>query len=146
MSWGTGFAKFANECAQKIMAGSVCEQIGKKTNLKVKLDEVCGKKRNSIKIDVDGFAPESVVGYYMLSGPGVSYVVIMNEFPREIGKTKQTLKASSMALVSEKSLAIFYICESENNEKNILDVIIEKCKDEGVGAVMVRVHQYSSKN
>ena len=143
MSWN--FEKFANDCAQKIDSGSKCEKISKQTKLKVKLDEVCGEKRDSIEIDVDGFAPESVIGYYMLSGPDDSYVVIMNEFPREIGKKKQTLKASSMAHVGEKSLAIFYICESKNDEQNILDIIINKCKDEGVVAVMVRVHQYSSK-
>ena len=140
MAWEGKFAEFASDCAQAIKEGSTSEKIGKRTDIKSILNAICKTKRESIKIDTDGFILKSVLGYYLLTNPERSYVVIMNEFSTD------GLQPSEHINDLDKSLAIYYVCQPENKENDILDSIINKCKENGVVAVMVRVFQYSSED
>ena len=100
------------------------------------------QKREKIGVEFDGFALGAVVGYYMLTGPDDRYVVIMREFLESEFKNLDT-GSKEIVKMDQISLAMYYICEENNNENGILGSIIKTCIDASVKAVMIRVFNYT---
>ena len=151
MSWD--FEKFIKKCVDRI-DGDVAVEIGEttdesqfekitnKTDVRGTLDKICGEKREQIGVEFDGFALGAVVGYYMLTGPDDRYVVLMREFSEsDFNNLDSTSK--DIVKIDQISLAIYYICEENNNENGILGSIIKTCIDASVKAVMIRVFNYT---
>ena len=147
------FEKFIKKCVDRIdrdlaveigetTGESQFEKISNKTDVKGTLDKICGEKREKIGVEFDGFALGAVVGYYMLTGPDDRYVVLMREFSKSDFNNLDST-SSDIVKIDQISLAIYYICEENNNENGILGSIIKTCIDASVKAVMIRVFNYT---